>query len=251
MVDKKIILSVLIVVLIGIIAATYQINLGDDVLNPLSSVQTENSPITDTLAAPSAGDSANTANENQQNPSDKQSADASGSQSTGSSNNQATDSANSQGSGSGSNQGSGALINANNPVNTGTGSSGSGSTNDGSSSNNEGSTNGGGPTNGGSPTNGGGSSVITQQDPNDPNVPHILPDTYNTKVITVDQAYQFIIKEPTHAKIDKNSATILDTDDGKWVKFDATDDTTHAKIEVYVPLEPARKQVWYRNDDAD
>ena len=239
MVDKKIILSVLIVVLIGIIAATYQINLGDDVLNPLSSVQTENSPITDTLAAPSAGDSANTANGNQQNPSDKQSADASGSQSTGSSNNQATDSANSQGSGSGSNQGSGALINANNPVNTGTGSSGSGSTNGGSSSNNGGS------------TNGGGSSVITQQDQNDPNVPHILPDTYNTKVITVDQAYQFIIKEPTHAKIDKNSATILDRDDGKWVEFEATDDTTHAKVKVYVPLEPARKQIWYRKDDAD
>ena len=48
MMDKKIILSVLIVALIGIVAATYQINTGEDILNPLASVETEDStPITD------------------------------------------------------------------------------------------------------------------------------------------------------------------------------------------------------------
>ena len=51
--DKKIILSVLIVALIGIVAATYQINTGQDVLNPLSSVSTEEeSPVTEVLSAP-------------------------------------------------------------------------------------------------------------------------------------------------------------------------------------------------------
>lgn len=50
--DKKIILSVLIVALIGIVAATYQINTGEDILNPLASVETEESPITDVLTAP-------------------------------------------------------------------------------------------------------------------------------------------------------------------------------------------------------
>ena len=51
--DKKIILSLVIVALIGIVAATYQININDDdILNPFSSVDTEDSPITDTLATP-------------------------------------------------------------------------------------------------------------------------------------------------------------------------------------------------------
>lgn len=50
--DKKIILSVLIVALIGIVAATYQINTGENVLNPLSSVETEKSPVTEVLTAP-------------------------------------------------------------------------------------------------------------------------------------------------------------------------------------------------------
>lgn len=50
--DKKIILSVLIVALIGIVAATYQINNGEDILNPLASVETEESPVTDVLTAP-------------------------------------------------------------------------------------------------------------------------------------------------------------------------------------------------------
>lgn len=50
--DKKILLSVLIVALIGIVAATYQINSGQDILNPLSSVETEESPVTEALTAP-------------------------------------------------------------------------------------------------------------------------------------------------------------------------------------------------------
>ena len=50
--DKKIILSVLIVALIGIVAATYQINTGD-ILNPLASVETEEeSPVTEVFTAP-------------------------------------------------------------------------------------------------------------------------------------------------------------------------------------------------------
>ena len=50
---KKIILSLVIVALIGIVAATYQININDDdILNPFSSVDTEDSPVTDTLATP-------------------------------------------------------------------------------------------------------------------------------------------------------------------------------------------------------
>ena len=50
--DKKILLSVLIVALIGVVAATYQINNGEDILNPLASVETEESPVTEVLAAP-------------------------------------------------------------------------------------------------------------------------------------------------------------------------------------------------------
>ena len=50
--DKKIILSVLIVALIGIVAATYQINPGQEILNPLASVNTEDTPVTEVLTAP-------------------------------------------------------------------------------------------------------------------------------------------------------------------------------------------------------
>lgn len=50
--DKKIILSLLIVALIGIVAATYQINNGVENLNPLSNVAVEENPVTQTLAAP-------------------------------------------------------------------------------------------------------------------------------------------------------------------------------------------------------
>ena len=68
--DKKIILSVLIVALIGIVAATYQINVGNDLLNPLANVQPEeDTPVTEALSAPAAstsGDSANTPGSNQQ-----------------------------------------------------------------------------------------------------------------------------------------------------------------------------------------
>lgn len=52
MMDKKIILSVLIVALIGIVAATYQITPGQDILNPLASVETEDTPVTEVLTAP-------------------------------------------------------------------------------------------------------------------------------------------------------------------------------------------------------
>ena len=38
--DKKIILSIVIVALIGIVAATYQININDNLLNPLASIET-------------------------------------------------------------------------------------------------------------------------------------------------------------------------------------------------------------------
>ncbi|RAP45625.1 MAG: hypothetical protein BZ135_05385 [Methanosphaera sp. rholeuAM6] len=55
--DKKIILSVLIVALIGIVAATYQINTGD-ILNPLASVETEESPVTEVFTAPETQDDA-------------------------------------------------------------------------------------------------------------------------------------------------------------------------------------------------
>ena len=56
--DKKIILSIVIVALIGIVAATYQININDNLLNPLASIEQEDSPVTDALAAPaSTGDS--------------------------------------------------------------------------------------------------------------------------------------------------------------------------------------------------
>ena len=58
MMDKKIILSVLIVALIGIVAATYQINNGEDILNPLASVETEESPVTDVLTAPETAEDA-------------------------------------------------------------------------------------------------------------------------------------------------------------------------------------------------
>ncbi|MBE6494416.1 MAG: hypothetical protein E7Z84_07405, partial [Methanosphaera stadtmanae] len=67
--DKKIILSVLIVALIGIVAATYQINVGNELLNPLANVQTEDTPVTEALSAPAAsssGDSANAQGSNQQ-----------------------------------------------------------------------------------------------------------------------------------------------------------------------------------------
>ena len=50
--DKKIILSLLVVALIGIVAATYQINNGVDILNPLSNVEIEDTPVTETLEAP-------------------------------------------------------------------------------------------------------------------------------------------------------------------------------------------------------
>ena len=50
--DKKIILSLLIVALIGIVAATYQINNGSEVFNPLSNVAVEENPVTESLAAP-------------------------------------------------------------------------------------------------------------------------------------------------------------------------------------------------------
>lgn len=50
--DKKIILSLLVVALIGIVAATYQINNGADILNPLSNVEIEDTPVTETLEAP-------------------------------------------------------------------------------------------------------------------------------------------------------------------------------------------------------
>lgn len=67
--DKKIILSLLVVALIGIVAATYQINNGVDILNPLSNVEIEDTPVTDTLEAPAeaAANPADIASDNQQN----------------------------------------------------------------------------------------------------------------------------------------------------------------------------------------
>lgn len=66
--DKKIILSIVIVALIGIVAATYQININDNLLNPLASIEQEDSPVTDALAAPaSTGDSSNSLGNGPQN----------------------------------------------------------------------------------------------------------------------------------------------------------------------------------------
>ena len=66
--DKKIILSIVIVALIGIVAATYQININDNLLNPLASIEQEDSPVTDALAAPaSTGDSSNSLDNGPQN----------------------------------------------------------------------------------------------------------------------------------------------------------------------------------------
>ena len=66
--DKKIILSIVIVVLIEIVAVTYQINLNGNLLNPLSSIETEESPVIDALAVPaSSGDSSDSASNGQDN----------------------------------------------------------------------------------------------------------------------------------------------------------------------------------------
>lgn len=70
--DKKIILSLLIVALIGIVAATYQINNGVETLNPLSNVKIEDSPVTETLAAPQQTDDAAQNNEELQNNQEQQ-----------------------------------------------------------------------------------------------------------------------------------------------------------------------------------
>jgi hypothetical protein len=76
--DKKIILSLLIVALIGIVAATYQINNGAEVLNPLSNVAVEENPVTQTLAAPQQSQDAaqGTPQEQQQKPTENKPSEA-------------------------------------------------------------------------------------------------------------------------------------------------------------------------------
>ncbi len=174
--DKKIILSVLIVALIGIVAATYQINTGEDILNPLASVETEDStPITDVLTAPETQEQAQAdaqakaqadaqAQAQQQQAQDEAAAKAAAENGAGD-----DSSSQSQSAAAGSTQASASIISSDNPLTIVSNAANGESSNDGGSSDNGGSSgnaassdNGGSGSSDGSSDNGGssGSNVV-------------------------------------------------------------------------------------------
>ena len=150
--DNKIILSVLIVALIGIVAATYQINPGQEILNPLASVETEQTPVTEVLTAPEESQQQAKAQADEQAKQQAQ-AQAQAQQAKDEANAQAQAQAQAQQGQSSSSQAGSAsqsgIINAENPVTvTATGNGGSSGDSNPSSSNGGGS--GDGQSNGGS-----------------------------------------------------------------------------------------------------
>ena len=259
--DKKIILSIVIVALIGIVAATYQINMNENLLNPLSSVETEESPVTEALTAPaSTGDSANSASNGQQSEQDSQQANQQAAQQTGQDNQQTgqqTDGQtgqdnqqtgqDTQAQSSSSSSGS-SLISSDSPIVTSNANSNNGqssSSNGGqSSSNNNGqssSDSGRQSNSGNTPSSSGGSGG--QTNPSSPSNPSNPNDSNNpTNTITSQQAYTLAVKKVNAnfnapVAIDQSSVTTQTSNGKTYYVFEATT-SDNQLIHIYVGKTP-------------
>lgn len=255
--DKKIILSIAIVALIGIVAATYQINMNENLLNPLSSVETEESPVTEALAAPaSTGDSANSASNGQQSGQDSQQANQQAaqqtdgqtgqdSQQTGQDNQQTGQDTQAQSSSSSSGS---SLISSDSPIVTSNANSNNGqssSSNGGQSSsdnNGQSSSDSGRQSNSGNtPSSSGGSGG--QTNPSTPSNPSNPSDSNNpTNTITSQQAYTLAVKKVNAnfnapVAIDQSSVTTQTSNGKTYYVFEATT-SDNQLIHIYVGKTP-------------
>ncbi|WP_455645709.1 hypothetical protein [Methanosphaera sp.] len=210
--DKKILLSVLIVALIGIIAATYQINIGEEILNPLASVDTEESSITDVLAAPTAAESSNIGTTTDQN-----AAETAATAATDQANSQATSTSNTSQSGSGNR-----LITSDNPISAPSTGNDSGRSTDNGTGNPD-NDNTGNPQ--GNPTPNPSPSVDTDPDENDSGNP-------DAKIIA--QYYQQANKVFENLTIDQDSGYLTIENDAYWYVFEAIDQQGET-VHVYMP----------------
>lgn len=254
--DKKIILSLVIVALIGIVAATYQININDDdILNPFSSVDTEDSPITDTLATPAQAASQGANNQISDAQRQAQAQQAKDQAQAAQGQNDAQNQQQQQGS---------ALITAENPVTVNEGQSGDGKTSQ--------------PDNGGDSQTGGDNNPSPNPSPNpqptpnpdpnpqptpnpdpnpqptpDPN-PKPTPDTDNN-ILTIAQAYAFIIKQDIgDLQIQKGSGYIdTGANHEKYIVFFAHNPKGPNPDEVFHVWVPQNKNsgfTWFIEDES-
>lgn len=249
--DKKIILSLVIVALIGIVAATYQININDDLLNPFSSVDTEDSPITDTLATPAqaAQQGSNTQPSEAQKQAQAQQAKDQQAQAQAA---QSQDNQQPQAQGS-------ALITANNPVTTtgentnptdGNSQGDKKQENSGNPTNPNNPQNPGSPTDPESPQNPGNPNPQPTPDPNPKPTPDPTPDDDNPTMRTIIQAYSYITKQKIgNLEIIENSGYYDTGANGQpYVVFlakntkIADDDTTY---HIWIPRNSNSGFTWY------
>ncbi len=257
--DKKIILSIVIVALIGVVAATYQININDDLLNPLASVDTEDTPVTDVLSAPTSGDSSNTeqqAQAAQQQAQAQQEAQQQAQADAQNSQQEAQQDGNSSSTTQGTTQGSSSLITSNNPITT-TGNGSSSSGNSGSSANNGNGSSSGSSTgssgNTGNTESSSGDNINTPTNPTNQTttVTNNTNSTSNStaNLRTVPQAYGYIIKQGINATIDQNSGEIEERNDESYVVFEAISNITNEIIHIYVPRDPNSQNTWFIAED--
>lgn len=210
--DKKIILSILIVAFIGIVAATYQIDIDNDTFNPLASVTPEDTPVTDALAAPASdGDSANTA---QQQAQAQQQADQANTQQQAQDNSENQGNSTGDSDNTGNTESSGALINSENPVNTpssdggdsDTGSTGGTSDTDGGSGSPNGRSD--------SPRGGSGSPREESQDIITQTPPRTVDPTPFDTGLTLTQANNIVQKSGLNIVVDYTSVQTTTGKDG-------------------------------------
>ena len=253
--DKKIILSLVIVALIGIVAATYQINVNDDTLNPLASVATEDTPVTDTLSAPAqAQESGQAQPQDQSQPAEAQ-AQTTGEQAQPTEDQQSTAPATKTVTTTSNKQ----LITSDNPVvssgrgnnepqssnspqrpdNTGTQNSDNAGTQSSDNSGTQNQDNSGAQ----SPDNSGtqNSNNAETQKPDDDNSPEILT--------TLIQAYTYISRQPTGTVIDQSSGTLEERPDGEYYVFEARSIKNNELVHIYVPRDLSKGNTWFILED--
>lgn len=244
--DKKIILSLVIVAIIGIVAASYQINQDESILNPLASVDPDDTPITDTLAAPAktATDTVSTA---QQQAQEQQAKDQ---QSKAQQANEGQQQAQEQ---PAATKPTGNLITSDNPVTTPTNTNGQNNNGTTGNNNNNNNNNGGGS----GDTQDGSTPSNSPNSPNRPNTPdttsnssNSLTPVDNSTLLSVNQAYTSLIQEiSSDIKVNKNSGVLQTAEDGqKCVVFDATATNAQGQqenIKIWVPRDPDEKSRWY------
>ncbi|MCD7781911.1 MAG: hypothetical protein LUG89_04395 [Methanosphaera sp.] len=236
--NKRLILSILIVALIGVLVATHQINT-ENLLDPFVSVDTEEDSVTSALAVPAsegdnqAGQSESTDNSaqevadtSQQTTQDTSSQDTSSqdtsSQDTGSQDTSSQDTSSSSSSGN-------ALINSNNPVSTAS-SSGSASADSSSSGDSDSSASTGSSSSGDSDssasTDSSSSGADSSSDTSDNTADSDSTDTDSTsgELISARQAYNYLISNGYYSNFDINADSVgtLDRADTTYYVFEAT-----------------------------